>query len=233
MIRFGTPGLDAAGGLRADILADAGAIAAAVVEETRRVTFGLRDRLRGQVRQAFRPTPAFARKQYGQNVANTVKARVYQDPDGSVTGFVAWNWRLGRVHTLGRTITAGGERFLAIALPAASRLGLDRAEEERGGSNQFSEGNRAKRARLALAAGKFGRLHLIPTERGYLLAIERGQAEEAGLKSGRAKAKPELVPLFVLVRQVSLRGRVDFKGAIRAADAELGDAVARRLAALP
>ncbi len=190
----------------------------------------LKKDLRGQVRRNFRRTPRAGRK-LGQNLEKATRSRHYPGRRASMGAaslvYIPWS-KIG-AHIDGARINAPAGRWLALPTKEADKLGLSRADEDRGTMGRHSAGSLARTARVGSGLGRFGkRLRFIPIDRSTgLLGLDLGAATGAGLKvrgktvrgrSGR-RVKRRFVPLFVLVKRVRLQPRLDVDGpAARALD---------------
>lgn len=163
-----------------------------------------RDDLRGQA-AGFIGRGASARR--GQDPIKTIRAMTYPKTGASIgaAAIVYFKADWWEAHANGAVIRAGGARWLAIPLPGAIQMGLDRTTRDRGGGMRVSK-------RAAIPEG----LRFIPLDGGTraLLVLDtaaryvrkRGAAER--LKSGDRRQGPG-VPLFLLVRSVRLPKRIN------------------------
>ncbi len=221
----------ASGDIAADLRREGEAILKMIGEHAGAHAAAFKATARGEVRRAFRPTSRANRK-IGQNVEKTIGGRAFRNRDGSTVGFAWWSFKWGRVFRKGATIR--GRKFLAIPLPAAEKLGLARADEARGEFGRFSSGSGVRRARVGLVAARFGTPHLIRLKGGnFMLAIDRDAARSAGVRKGRSfklgrgRAAQRLTPLFLFLRQVTIKPKLDFLALARAEHERFNAAVVR------
>lgn len=197
------------------ILGDAYAtLAAEVTAAVSKAGTALRDQLRGQISSNFRTAGVGARAG-GQNMVNAVRSKTYPER-GRASARAAAVVSIGipwiRAFTDGATITPHGA-YLVIPTAEAEARGFDRQADQRSSFGKFSTGNRAGDANIAAATRALGPLRLVKLANGNAILV------------ARQPGGPGVV-LFVLVRQVSLRPRLDVDGPAQAAldglAAELG-----------
>jgi len=201
-----------------------------------RAGLGLRDALRGQVRAVFRPTPRVVRRLFGQNLEKTIRSRTYPERTTARTlgpaTLVYSTFRHLNSHIEGVTIRALGGTWLAIPTQEAEARGWVRAEEARDSAGRFARGSRAKRSRIDLALRALGsagaqiRYAPIAGGRMVLMGIEASVGRDLGYRdryrtrAGGTKRR-RFIPLFILVKQVTLRPRFDPSPAAEKAQAAL------------
>lgn len=168
------------------------AAAAAITGVVRHLTFGIRKDMKAEIRRAL-----------GARAANALRAKVTPGPSspnltpaGRVySNFVSKKRPGGPVDVLavfqdGATISAGGNKWLAIPLEAAGRKGI-------GGSGKL--GDRAPRP-----SDFRGRLTFVPVRGKPDVALLVARTDTVhGAKRGEA--------LFMLVRKVVLKQRYDLR----------------------
>ncbi|KJV10743.1 hypothetical protein VZ95_02820 [Elstera litoralis] len=120
----------------------------------------------------------------------------------------AANW--WRAHIEGpEVITAAGGRWMAIPLPAAIDMGLDRTRGDRGAGMRLSKrANIPKNLRFVPFDG--GRRALLVMD---ALVTKAGKTRRLG--AGKSSQRGASIPLFLLVRSVRLPKRIDVKKAER------------------
>lgn len=201
----------------------------------------LRDEWRGQARDNFgrvarRYVPQAAR---GQNLVKAVRETTYPQNADSLgpAGLVHINSRLAEVFGAATIISAASGRWLAIPTEEAFKRGYVRAPVERGAFGRFQEGSLRRQARPDLARRALGalgvKLRFVQTEPGQaFLGIDADDADDLGLRNARRRVGPKgarrrtrFVPLFVLVKQVTLRQRFDFDRSIEQASDRLTSVV--------
>jgi uncharacterized protein DUF6441 len=169
----------------------------AVSAGIREATDGLKTELRGQITGAG----------LGTRLANTWRGEVYPkgQPSVGATGFV-WSKAPGivRLYAEGAVIRSKQGLFLAIPTPAAGKYG-DARQKITPGAWERIHGMRLRfvyrRGSPSLLVADNARL----TKRGRAAAnIGRRQGAACTRPSGRA-----IVPLFILVPQVTVRKRLD------------------------
>lgn len=128
--------------------------------------------------------------------------------------------RLHDAFDSGETITARGSKWLAIPLPAAKELGLDKSPQ-RPDSRRASP-LPAKWSNVAAAEARFGGdLRFVPIGNGArALLVADGKARGDRFARGGA-GRAVSIPLFLLVRKVRGRKLLDIAAATRAAEAQL------------
>ena len=155
-----------------------------------RATIGLKDELRGQITGAG----------MGKRLANTWRSKTYPDDHKSLkpAGFI-WSKapEIVSAHAEGATIRARNGTYLAIPLPAAGKRGR--------GKITPTAWERANGQRLRFVSRRRG---------GALLVAENARLTKAGVAvSRKAKGKARyMVPVFVLVPQVTLKRTLDIGG---------------------
>lgn len=181
--------------------------------------------LRGQVSTAGLPP----------SLAKAWRLRTY--PKGPSLQAAAFVWSAApRIHgafDLGGVIRPRNGNWLAIPLPAAVALGL-------GKSRRHSRGSRPRNwADVEAAIRRFGALRPVPLAGGRILLVAE-QVTAGGRRSrtrrtregaefsaiGRGKVS---MPLFLLVRSVTLAKRLSVERAAREGEAWLYAEVARRI----
>lgn len=159
----------------------------------------------------------------GQRLANTFRSRVYENRDQPF-GAAGIVWSKAPHIALGHSgaeITAHGGRYLAIPLPAAGRA--------RGGKRITpQEWERAHGVRLRFVPRR-GAAPLLVADNQRLNSRGRAVAN-VGRRQGivfTRVAGRTTVPIFVLVRRVSLRRRLDLRAAADAWAARLPTEIER------
>lgn len=197
------------GNLRA-LLNEAGdnlkAIASAAIE---RAAKRMQDEYRAQARQVFTGSRSGGGK--GQDVTKSIRARFFPNSRSngvaSPAASVYFNAPWWRAQIEGAVITARGGKWLVVALPPAIERGWDRVYR-----NTARGARLAKGANVAAAVAQFGKLGFVPVRGNRALLVARDKGRD--------------VPLFLLLRQVTLRSRFDIDGpldrAVEQALAEIG-----------
>jgi hypothetical protein len=169
--------------------------------------------IRQLVKANFKRTPAAAKRR-GLNFEKSFQGTAYPrkgkasfDP----AGFLNAKANFAEVFEDGGTSAPKG-RYLAIALPAAKKLGLD---------YDPSSGHLQKRSMVEAAEARFGKLRPIPSKAGNIvlaadtLGKRRGgsiaQYTAGKFSQVRARGKKrDFIPLFVLVKSVRLPKKLRF-----------------------
>ena len=175
------------------------------------VVEGWKTDIRALVRENFKRTPPAARKR-GLNFEKSFQGTTFPrkgkasfDP----AGFLAAKADFAQVFEEGGRSQARG-RYLAIALPAAKKLGLD---------YDGSTGHLRKRSMVEAAEKRFGALRPIKSKAGNIvLAVStgakggsRGARVNGKFVSVKARGKKrDFIPLFVLVKLVRLPKKLRF-----------------------
>lgn len=153
----------------------------------------------------------------GQRLANTFRSRVYENR-GQPFGAAGFVWSKAPHVALGQSgaeITAHGGRYLAIPLPAAGRA--------RGGKRITpQEWERAHGIKLRFVPRR-GAAPLLVADNARLTKLGRAAAN-ISRRQGTAftrTAGRTTVPIFVLLKRVSLRKRLDLHAAAAAWAARL------------
>lgn len=191
-------------------------LAAVVAEAVFKAAAEMSDEYRSQARAVFTglrsPAPS------GQNVEKSIRANRYLNrrkgksvvAPASVVYFNADWWR---AQIEGATIGTRNAKWLVIALPAAIERGWDRV---------FRQGARGMRKRkgsdIEAAVAAFGKLRFVPIKGGRALLVADAKTGAGGRtirQTGGGRATS--VPLFLLVRRVTLRPKFDLDGPLNAA----------------
>ncbi len=199
-------------------------LAIAITKATHARGRELRDALRAQVRTNFSRVPSSWRPKdaRGQNLEKAVRHRTYPSSRATLgpASLVFIPWRLAEMWTGATTIRAAGGKWLAIPTKEAFRRGYATAEESRGARGKFEGGSRARASRIDRAIRSFGaggvKLRFVKTGPDTaIIGIDAEDAAELGIKGARKRVgakgvrrRTRLVPLFLLVRQVTLRQRL-------------------------
>lgn len=196
-------------------------ISEAATRALRAVADQAKEELRASVRASFRRTPPVARRA-GQNFVNAFRAETW--PRGRrqhslrAATVVAANASFAGIFETGGTVTARG-RYLVVPLRPAVRLGLDRGTSRTGRLRKWAQIDRA--------AQLMGGLRPIPSRSGMVLGADREAAARHGLRPRRKRQS--FVPLFALVRQVTLPRKLNFARIVARADRRLPELFARFL----
>ncbi len=217
-------------------------LAIAITKATHARGRELRDALRAQVRANFSRTPTSWRmgSARGQNLEKAVRHRTYPSSRATLgpASLVYIPWRLAEMFTGATTISAAGGKWLAIPTQEAVKRGFAAAEENRGARGKFDVGSRSRMSRIDKAIRWFGedgvRLHFVRTgPNRAIIGIDADDAATLNVKGARKRVGPKgarrrtrLVPLFILVRQVTLRQRLDIDALAEAAMGNLHSDIA-------
>jgi hypothetical protein len=200
------------GDLAGDIRAMVPALKRAHSQTVAKVGAGLKQQLRADLVAAG--IKKGASRGRGQDLSNSWRDRYYpKSGEDSLNPAVYVKSSAERIIAWlaeGPTVRAANGSYVMVPLPDAIARGLDRMLRVRleGGGLRF--GKYADFGGLQSLFG--GKLKTIPLRRGgYLLAVATGDYGAAGYKAKRATraAKTGLVPLFLLLRQVQGRKRID------------------------
>lgn len=174
----------------------------------------LRDELRAQVDAAG----------LGTGLSKAFRHEVYPKGRKSFSPAALVYSKAARLHAAfedGPTIRANNAAWLVLPLPAAEALGF--ADRPQGRKNS-ARSRRARWSNVEAAIRRYGRLDFVPLDGGdRALLVARGlsRARQRGLKRSLtrrgaeavASTVGESVPLFLLLRQVRIRKRLDIKAA--------------------
>ena len=177
----------------------------AVTSAVSRVGEALKNQLRSELKAAgVKDRPGRAK---GQSLVNSWRSTSY--PRGGRVSINAATLVSSGAPAIiewlsaGPTIRAASGGYLVIPLPEAVKRNLDRRFLNRGAGFRL-----AKTADLGGALEQFGRLHRIPRKDGSIvLAVEKSTYRASGYRARGNKG--DLVPLFLLVRQVKGRKRIN------------------------
>ncbi len=203
-------GLSAGGDLKAWSRRKTGVMARYMTAAATDAAVATRDDLRQQAAR-FMGRGASARR--GQDPIKTIRAMTYPKTGASIGAasivYLKADW--WEAHAKGAVIRAAGARWLAIPLPGAIQMGLDRTLRDRGGGLRL-----AKRANVPEG------LRFIPLTGGRALLVmdvaARYVKKRRGVQALKSADRPQGpgVPLFLLLRTVRLPKRIDRDAAARA-----------------
>lgn len=169
----------------------------------RRWGLDLKTRLRAQLAGV---TSSGRTRGRGQNIGKTWTDRFYKNKGTDPASLVySGAPNIISLFSEGGTVHPRQAKMLVIALPGAVALGLDRIYGDRGGGARLR-----KASDLASALATLGTLHRIARRDGsVVLAIELKRFRAAGGKGRFGRRRGQLVPLFLLVRSLSFRRKID------------------------
>lgn len=190
------------------------------------VVEGWKGQIRGVVRQNFKRTPPHARAR-GLNFEKSFQGESFPSKRSrkasfNPAGFLVAKARFASVFEEGAGVDARSKKYLAIALPAAKKLGFDYGERHSGFSGRSYFG---KQSQVERADQLYGPLRPIPAKGGdIILAASTAGGLSGGAiarvrKVGRGKArasvakargKRDFVPLFLLIKRVVLPKKISF-----------------------
>lgn len=200
--------LSASGDLKAWSRRKTGVMARYMTAAATDAAVATRDDLRQQAARFMGRGPTARR---GQDPIKTIRAMTYPKSGVSIgaAAIVYFKAEWWEAHAKGAVIRAAGARWLAIPLPGAIQMGLDRTLRDRGGGLRL-----AKRANIPEG------LRFIPLTGGRALLVMDAIATKSGrtrrLAAGKSTRRGVSVPLFLLLRTVRLPKRVDPDAAARA-----------------
>lgn len=190
----------------------------------------LRDDLRQEVRSKLgNSTRIMAKvlkaetgfKGLGQNVEKVIQQRMYPTSKASLRAatYIYSPWPVLEVHEQGAIINARNGRWLAIPTDEAVKRGFGTNRVVRNARGQFGQGNLARASQVEKAIATFGKalrfLHVYGRSVA-VLALDPAVAKAKGIRGrktytdAKGKRRRGLIVLFVLVRQVGLRARLQF-----------------------
>lgn len=164
-------------------------------------------------------------KGLGQNVEKVIQQKLYPErkPSLRAATYIYSPWPVLEVHEQGAIIKARNGRWLAIPTDEAVKrgFGTNRVVRSTSGPNrgQFQRGNLARASQVEKAIATFGKalrfLHVYGRSVA-VLALDPAVAKAKGIRGrktytdAKGKRRRGLIVLFVLVRQVGLRARLQF-----------------------
>ncbi len=186
-----------------------GTMSAAATGAMKVVAAGAKDDIRHDVASEFKKTPAAGRRN-GQNFLKTFQDRVYPDRKGK-TSLTPAALIFGKAAFVGvfedGPIVISGSKRLAIPLPAARRLGLDRGKrDDRNTASTYAKASQTDRIK-----GIFG-CDPIVFRKGSKVYL--GVPAAAAIKKGIKVPKKGPLPLFLLLPSVTVPKKLHFQETI-------------------
>lgn len=188
--------------------------AAAMTLAMNEVVEGWKREIRALVRQNFRRTPTQARSK-GLNFEKSFQGDTYPPKKRrrvsfNPAGFLNAKADYAGVFEDGDTVASGRQRkYMAIAMPAAKKLGLDYGLRQTGGGFRYS-----KASGVEAAEQRYGALRILPSKNGNKIlaaSVRAGGSLLGGKRGAKTRGKKrDFIPLFVLVKRVKLPRKLRF-----------------------